>query len=256
MDKIVFIGAGNLATHLSKALQNVGFDIIQVFSRSESSARALAETLQTQYTTEISCIFSDASLYIVSVSDDAIAPITEKLPLTRQLVVHTAGSMPMEIFAGKLQNYGVIYPLQTFSKSRPVDFADIPFFLEANTSENLQQLRYVAEKISDKVFEAAFAERVQLHLAAVFGCNFVNSLYAVSAEIASQAGFDFGILSSLIFETARKAIDSGSPKSVQTGPAVRNDLNVIQKHLHLLASHPDWQNLYTQLSKYIGETSG
>lgn len=249
---IVLIGAGNLATHLSKALQNAGFEITQVYSRSEKSASELAGMLQTNFTIDIDCIVTDAFLYIICVSDDAIARLVEKLPLTDQLVVHTAGSVPMEVLSGKLQNYGVLYPLQTFSKTRPVDFSGIPVFLEANTLANEQQLQQVARKISGKVYHADSAERMQLHLAAVFGCNFVNYLYHISARIVQHAGFNFDILSPLIDETACKAVASGNPQAVQTGPAARGDQQVMLNHLRLLENHPAWQEIYELLSWNIG----
>ncbi|MDR1154126.1 MAG: DUF2520 domain-containing protein [Bacteroidales bacterium] len=250
--KIVFIGAGNLAVHLSQALQNAGFEIAQVYSRTEASAGELAGLLQAPYTASISRIVDDASLYIISVSDDAIGSVLGSLN-PAGLVVHTAGSVPMDIFSGKLDNYGVLYPLQTFSKSRPVDFTGIPLFIEANTPDSLQQLRMVAGAISQKVYCASSEERMQLHLAAVFGCNFVNHLYHLSAQIAQQVGFNFDVLSSLALETARKAIASGNPQQVQTGPAVRGDRHVTDKHLELLAAHPVWQAIYAMLSENIGK---
>jgi predicted short-subunit dehydrogenase-like oxidoreductase (DUF2520 family) len=252
--KIVFIGAGNVAVHLSQALQNTGFEIAQVYSRTETSARGLANLLQVPYATSISRIISDASLYIISVSDDAIEPLTGSLELADRLVVHTAGSVPMDVFAGKLDNYGVLYPLQTFSKSSPVDFTGIPMLIEANTPGNLQRLRMIAETISQKVYCASSAERMQLHLAAVFGCNFVNHFYHLSAQIAQQAGFNFDVLSPLILETARKAIASGNPQQMQTGPAARGDRNVMDKHMELLAAHPEWRTIYAMLSESIGKT--
>ena len=236
--KIVFIGAGNLATHLSKALKNANFELVQVYSRTESSARELAGMLQVPYSTDIGAVVTDASLYIVSVSDDAIGFVAERLPLTDGLVVHTAGSVPMNIFAGKLSNYGVLYPLQSFSKTRTVDFSRIPVFIEANTPANLQLLRDVAGTISDKLYPATSEERMQLHLAAVFGCNFVNHLYHLAAQLTQQAGFKFEILSQLILETACKAIALGNPKHTQTGPAIRGDQEVMRKHLELLATRP------------------
>lgn len=253
LPKVVMLGAGNLATHLSKALQNAGFDIVQIYSRSECSAKELADLLQTQYITNIDQILSDASLYIISVSDDAIHEVAVQLPLSGQLVVHTAGSIPIDVLSGKLQNYGVLYPLQTFSKSRPIDFTEIPIFLEANSLDNLEQLKQIAGKISSKVYQATSEERKYLHLAAVFGCNFVNYLYNVSAQIAQREGFDFGILSPLILETASKAISSGNPQMIQTGPAIRNDQKVMLKHLELLANHPEWQKIYALLSQCIGQ---
>ena len=251
--KIVCIGAGNLSTHLSQALQNAGFEILQVYSRTETSAKTLAGLLQTSYTTDIDCIADDASLYIVSVSDDAIKPLSESLPLTGKLVVHTAGSVPMDIFAGRFENYGVLYPLQTFSKQHHVDFSDIPMFIEANSSDNLHVLRMVAGAVSQKVYQASSSERMQLHLAAVFGCNFVNYLYHISNQIVQKSGFDFSVLSQLILETVRKAIVSGNPECIQTGPAVRGDRAVMRKHMDLLADQPDLQAIYALLSENIGK---
>jgi len=249
--KVVSIGAGNLSVHLSKALQNAGFEMVQVFSRTETSAKELAGLLQAPYTTDIESIADDASLYMISVSDDAIEYLCERLPLTDGLVIHTAGSVPMDVFAGRFKKYGVMYPLQTFSKLRPVDFSDVPVFIEANTHDNLQTLRQVAEAISRKVYEASSAERMKLHLAAVFGCNFINHLYLLSAQIARQSGFDFSVLSPLILETTHKALITENPKEAQTGPALRNDRKVMQKHIELLSSHPEWREIYVKLSENI-----
>ena len=251
--KTVFIGAGNLATWLSKALQNAGFEIAMVYSRTQASAEKLAGLLNVPFTTDICRIDNNASLYIVSVSDSAIESLSESLTFVNGLVIHTAGSVPMDdVFAGKLNNYGVLYPLQTFSRSRQVNFADVPIFIEANTPDNLQVIRTVAESVSGKVYQASSAERMQLHLAAVFGCNFVNHLYHLSAQIAKQAGFDFSVLSPLLIETVHKALASGNPNEVQTGPAVRNDREVIRKHLELLSSNHELKNIYAMLSENIG----
>lgn len=249
--KIVIIGAGNLAVHLSQALQNAGYDIIQVYSRSEGSAAYLAGLLKTDYVMDIALINGDADLYIIAVSDDAIPSVIDQLPVSDQLVVHTAGSVSIDIFSGKIKNYGVVYPLQTFSKSRPVDFSVIPVFIEANTPGNTDWLKRVAGKISQKVYLAGSQERVLLHLAAVFGCNFVNYLYGISAGIVEQSGFDFNILAPLLIETAHKAIDSGDPRKVQTGPAVRNDRMVMQKHSELLNAYPALQEIYHLLNRSI-----
>jgi predicted short-subunit dehydrogenase-like oxidoreductase (DUF2520 family) len=245
------IGAGNLATHLSKALYDTGFDIVQVYSRSKRSATDLADALKTNYTVSIDKIVTDASLYIISVSDDAISGLVDRLPVKEQLVVHTAGSVPMDIFSGKLENYGVMYPLQTFSKERPVDFSNIPVFIEASSSGNLEKLRMVTQKVSSRVYEMPSDKRIYLHLSAVFGCNFVNSMYGVAADILQETGCSFDVLSSLILETAQKAIISNDPGKVQTGPAIRKDQHVMNKHIALLSDHPEWQDLYIQISRFI-----
>ncbi|MCL2313519.1 MAG: DUF2520 domain-containing protein [Firmicutes bacterium] len=249
--RIVFIGAGNLSTHFSKALQNAGFEIAQVYSRTKSSAKILAEILQTSYTTDILKVTRDATLYIVSICDDAINTVSNCLMPIEGLVVHTSGSVSINVFSTKFKNFGVIYPLQTFSKKRKIDFSNIPFFLEANSQENLQSLLTVAKSISDKVYIATSEERMKLHLAAVFGCNFVNHLYQLSYQIAHQAGFDFDVLSPLIYETALKAIFSGNPKALQTGPAVRKDHKVMQKHLDYLSTNHDLQKIYALISENI-----
>ena len=252
--KIVFIGAGNLAVHLSKALQNAGFEIVQVFSRTEASAKELAVLLDAPYTSDIDSINDDASVYIISVSDCVIDYMSERMSSKEGLVVHTAGSVSIDVFAGKTKNYGVLYPLQTFSKSKSVSFSDIPVFIEANTNDNLQILRTLAEAISTKVYDASSAERLQLHIAAVFGCNFVNHLYYISAQIARQAGFGFDVMSPLLLETANKAIISGKPNNVQTGPAKRNERIVMDKHLEMLASQPEWKEIYAMISKGISNS--
>ena len=200
--KVVIIGAGNLATHLSIALQKSGFQIVQIYNRSESSAKELSGLLQVPCTTQPCHIVDDASLYIISVSDDAIESVSKSIRSTHGLVVHTAACVSMDIFSEKFENFGVFYPLQTFSKGYPVDFSDLPIFLEANTQENLHILLNVAKSISQNVFHASLEEREQLHLAAIFCCNFVNHLYHLSGKIAQRAGFDFKVLSSLIFSVS------------------------------------------------------
>ena len=249
--KIVSIGAGNLAVHLSKALHEAGFELSQVYSRTEASAKTLAERLKAPYTTDISSIVNDAAMYIISVSDGAIELLSERLTALDGLVVHTAGSVPMDVFAGRLKNYGVLYPLQTFSKSRQVNFSEIPLFIEANTRDNLHVLQTVVEAISQKVYHASSSTRMQLHLAAVFGCNFVNHLYHLSAQLARLSGFDLSVLSPLILETAHKALACGKPNEVQTGPAARNDCEVMRKHLDLLSALPEMKEIYAMLSENI-----
>jgi predicted short-subunit dehydrogenase-like oxidoreductase (DUF2520 family) len=245
------IGAGNLATHLSKALQDAGNDVCQIVSRTEKSAVELAEKRKSVYSTSIEGIVRDADLYVIAVSDDAIAEVVSRLPFTEALVVHTAGSVTMDVFAAKMHNYGVIYPLQSFSKNHPVNFSEIPIFLEANTSENLTTLHLIASQLSSKVSELSSEKRLVLHLAAVFGSNFVNSLYEIAAQITEKTGLEFDVLTPLLGETLRKAVASGHPAQVQTGPAKRNNQEVMQKHIELLHSHPEWRQLYSQLSDAI-----
>ncbi|MDR1672160.1 MAG: DUF2520 domain-containing protein [Bacteroidales bacterium] len=250
---IVMIGAGNVAVHLSRALSDAGMRVIQVYSRSELSAKNLADMLHTDCTASLAEILPTGDLYIVAVNDDAIAEVVAGLPLREQMVVHTAGSVPMDVFAEKLLNYGVLYPLQTFSREYAPDFIHIPLFAEASSPENMQLLRKVAGKISSHVYELSSDKRMLLHLAAVFGSNFVHRMYVIAAQILHEAGLDFGVLSPLIVETARKAVSSSDPARLQTGPARRNDRRVLQQHMERLSAHPEWQRLYAQLSDSIGK---
>ena len=153
---VVFIGAGNLATNLAKALYYKGFRIVQVYSRTEESARALAEKVEADYTTDLQEISKDAKLYIVSLKDAAFVELLPQITEDKQksLLVHTAGSIPMSVWEGHAERYGVFYPMQTFSKQREVDFQEVPFFIEAKRAEDTELLKAIASTLSEKVYEA------------------------------------------------------------------------------------------------------
>jgi predicted short-subunit dehydrogenase-like oxidoreductase (DUF2520 family) len=248
--KIAIIGAGNLATHLSLALQNSGEDIIQIFSRTAESASDLAGKLNAQYTTDVSCISNEADLYVYAVSDYALEDLLSENIAPDALHVHTAGSVSIEIFQGKKHNFGVIYPLQTFSKNKELVFGNIPVFIEASSDENLKLLHDLTSKISEKVIELCSEERLKLHIAAVFACNFVNHFYGIAEALVAETGLSFDVLKPLILETADK-MNYLNPKEAQTGPSKRNDRNVIDKHLLVLQNQPELQDLYQALSQMI-----
>lgn len=242
---IVFIGAGNLATNLAKALYKNGFRIVQVYSRTKEAACALAQAVEAGYTTELSEVSKDARLYIVSLKDDAFVTLLPEIVAGKEdtLLVHTAGSIPMNVWEGKTSRYGVFYPMQTFSKQREVDFRVVPFFIESNSSEDTELLKAIASVLSEKVYEATSEQRRSLHLAAVFTCNFTNHMYALASELLKKYDLPFNAMLPLIDETARK-VHELEPKQAQTGPAVRYDENVINKHLEMLAGEPEMQELY------------
>ena len=253
-ERVVFIGAGNLATHLATALHGAGYDIVQIFSRTGTSARQLAErTGCSLTTTRIEEVCPDADIYIFSVSDAALGELIARVPVRDEaLYLHTAGSIPLSVFSTVCRRYGVFYPLQTFSKERPVDFSDIPVFLEARNAEVYLFLEKIVRKLSNNVIAATSVQRQYLHVAAVFACNFTNHMYAIAENILQKNGLDFQSLVPLIQETAGK-IASLSPVEAQTGPAVRYDENVISKHLSLLSGTPFLQTLYRELSQNIHE---
>jgi predicted short-subunit dehydrogenase-like oxidoreductase (DUF2520 family) len=166
-----------------------------------------------------------------------------------QFFAHTAGSMPLELFQGMARHYGVFYPMQSFTKERCVDFSEIPVFLEASDVQTLTLLKTLSATLTPHVYELSTDERRYLHLAAVFACNFANHCYALSAEILQQHGLPFNVMLPLIDETARK-VHYLSPLEAQTGPAIRYDLNVINKQQQLL-DDPAMKELYERLSKSI-----
>lgn len=253
---IVFIGAGNLATNLAKALYRKGFRIEQVYSRTQASARVLADAVEASYTTDLAAIVPDAKLYIVSLRDAAFTELLPQIAANKRgaLMVHTAGSIPMSIWEGQVERYGVFYPMQTFSKQREADFSVIPFFIEAGNSKDAELLKAIASTLSTKVYEATSEQRKSLHLAAVFTCNFANHMYALAAELLKKYQLPFDVMLPLIDETARK-VHELEPHAAQTGPAIRYDENVIGNHLAMLSDDPQMQKLYELVSQSIHQRS-
>ncbi len=244
------VGAGNVATHLTQALQTAGVDIGAVCSRTSAHARELAERLGCTATDDLRALPA-GDLYIICVSDDAVAHVVDTLcPLHPDaLFVHTAGSLPLSLFAGKARRYGVLYPLQTFSKGRNVDFRSIPIYIEGSDAETETTLKELATKISDHVASLSSERRKYLHLSAVFACNFVNHCYALAGELMQAAGRPFEELLPLIDETARK-VHALSPEAAQTGPAARGDLQILKRQEALLRN-PLARDAYHALSRSI-----
>ena len=247
--KIVFIGAGNLATRLSLAMQRVGMQIGQVYSHTEASARQLATRLGCPWTNDLSALQEDGDLYVFSLKDTVLSDVISKVKPNNGMWVHTAGSMPMSVFEGYAQRFGVLYPLQTFSKGRNVNFDLIPIFLEANTDKNADYLKNIASALSENVRFMSSEKRRSLHLAAVFACNFTNHIYTLSYKLLENESIPADVLLPLIDETVSK-IHSMPPAAAQTGPAIRYDENVINKHLAML-DDPDMQAIYRLLSQSI-----
>lgn len=257
--KIVLIGAGNLATNLGKALKKASHDILQVYSRTATSAEALATVLGCPETTELTAIDNRADVYILSIKDKALRKVIGELTralissgadLAEKVFLHTAGSMPLDVFKDNAPHYGVFYPMQTFSKACEVDFRIIPTFIEWSDETAHTLLSALAQSVTRRVYPLSTADRKYLHLSAVWACNFVNHCYDISAGILAAHHLPFDVMLPLIDETAHK-VHSLSPHDAQTGPAVRYDENVIAAQSALLADDPDLQQLYELLSKSI-----
>ena len=254
--KIALIGAGNVATHLGLALCRAGYHLIQVYSHTLVSAQSLGERLGVPYINKVEELTKDADLYIVAIKDAVLQEFIPRLVKGREsaLFVHTAGSMPMDVWKGYAKHYGVLYPMQTFSKQREIDFTTVPFFVEASGTEELQVLKRIGLTLGSNFYEASSEQRKKLHLAAVFACNFANHMYALSAEILQKEGIPFEVMEPLIDETARK-VHELSPVNAQTGPAVRYDTNVMDRQIALLADEPEMQEIYQKVSDSIHRLS-
>lgn len=251
--RIALIGAGNLATHLAKALTDHGYIIAQIYSRTIESAKCLASAVGAEYTDQFSEVIEDANWYIVSLTDSAFIEQLSTIIRDKNkdaLFVHTAGSIPMDIWKGHVKRYGVFYPMQTFSKKRDVNFKEIPIFIEANHPEDVDMMLSVAHDISDKVYEATSEQRKNLHVAAVFACNFTNHMYALTSELLAKNNLPFEVMLPLIDETARK-VHELSPHEAQTGPARRGDAEVMEEHIKMLSELPELAKLYQEVSESI-----
>lgn len=248
--EIVLIGSGSVATHLGLALQSKGIKIKQVFSRNPSNAENLAIKLGTSFVADISDLYMNADIYIYALKDSALKSILRKMNIPNGIHVHTSGSIPMSDFEGFTDKFGVIYPLQTFSIKKEIDFSNVPICIEACNAEIQQILVDLAKLLSEKIYIINSENRKKLHLAAVFACNFTNYMYDIASQILEDASLEFEIIQPLIAETADK-IKTLNPYDAQTGPAVRFDEKTIARHLHMLTKNSDFKKIYTLLSKDI-----
>lgn len=252
--RIILIGAGNVAHHLAPALLKAGLNLCQIYSRSIESARELGRKTGITYTADLFGIYPDGDIYIFCVSDDVLPSIIKTIRMPdNALLLHTSGSQPMDVFKSYSKHYGVIYPVQTFSKKRELDFREIPLCVEGNTGPVKERIKKFAEKLSDKIYEIDSAQRKELHLAAVFACNFPNYLYQVAGKLLEDKGLSFAMLRPLIFETAHKVMLL-NPEEAQTGPAKRGDESIMNMHKNMLKNDKDLLKIYTILSEGIKET--
>lgn len=246
---IVFLGSGNTATVLAKHMRACGHTILQVWSRTQTHAHALASEVEASVITELKDINKAADICIVAVNDAAVTEVASQLSLQRKIAVHTAGSVSMEALRGASPNYGVLYPLQSLRKEMDT-IPEIPFLIDGNSNEVKVVLHDFAKTLSTSVSFAGDEERLHLHLAAVTVNNFTNHLYTLAADFCEKSGVDFSLLQPLILETAQR-IRLAAPSALQTGPARRNDAATIQKHLPLLREAPELQKLYQNFSDSI-----
>ncbi|WP_323789940.1 Rossmann-like and DUF2520 domain-containing protein [Psychroserpens sp.] len=251
MISVVILGAGNVATHLYKAFQaSKDVTVKQWYNRRLKSIETYKNKVET--VNDISKL-TEADVYILAVSDDAIAELSSQLPFENRFVVHTSGSVSAYDI-DKKNRRGVFYPLQTFSKSAPIDFSEVPLCLETLVRTDYKLLKSLAVSISNHAKRVNSDQRASLHLAAVFVNNFTNQIYRIAHEITESQGAEFDMLKPLILETAKK-VNHMSPYKAQTGPAKRNDKKTIKKHLKAL-DNEHHKAIYKLLTESIKNTHG
>ncbi|MEN8203816.1 MAG: Rossmann-like and DUF2520 domain-containing protein [Bacteroidota bacterium] len=245
------IGAGNVSTHISRHLHLKGHRISCVYSRSEESAMTLANELECLGTAVPDEVPDQADFYIVSVPDSAVSSVAGKFTGRKGTWLHTAGALAMDVFKEHYSRYGVLYPLQTLSRTRVLNLEQSPFLVEGSSLEVSETIIRLAGSISTDVQKADSHTRRIVHLAAVFANNFSNHMVHIGQQILSEQELDPKLLDPIIKETFRKILDRGAMEA-QTGPALRNDRETMQKHAELLKQHPEWEKLYTFISRDIG----
>ena len=246
---IVFVGSGNVATHLAQAVDTAGLNILGFYSRKSESASLLANKYDVNWG-GLNDVNTEADLIIVSVPDHAIKNVIEQLPETKALVVHTSGSINMDILKKASSRIGVFYPLQTFSKKKKLSYSNIPIMIEAVQKDDEDSLENLARLITKKVYRINSAQRKKIHIAAVFSSNFTNYLFHIAADLLEKEDIPFDVIQPLIAETVEK-LKELHPYHAQTGPAVRNDHQTMDSHLEDLKEIPEYHEIYKLMSHHI-----
>lgn len=251
VSNIVLIGAGKLAAQLGWALKQQDIRISQVFNRNPEHGKKLAIKLNSIYIDQLSAVQPDADLYLIAVADKAIPSVAAGLKLKDRLLVHTSGSLSLETLTMASSRVGVFYPLQTFSGRRHISFRNIPVCIEANHKQDEGILTRLGSLISSKVYPVSSEQRKIIHLTAVFANNFTNFMYTIAGDILRRHDIPFEFLQPLIKATSANARGNNDPFLHQTGPAVREDMEVIRTHREMLAAYPEYREIYQMITKTI-----
>ncbi|MDE6498389.1 MAG: DUF2520 domain-containing protein [Muribaculaceae bacterium] len=246
--RVAIAGAGNVAWHLARALRDSGWDIVQVCSRTIASASVLAAEVGAAASGDFSSADPTADFCIVCVTDSAVAQVAQALPHMRGVVVHTSGTVPMDVLKICAERVGVLYPLQTFSRDRALNIKEVPFFTEASDASTLVKIDGMAASIGAQALHADSDARSLLHVAGVLACNFPNYLIGCAQKILSRGGYGLDVLRPLVAETIAKSFQMG-PEAAQTGPARRGNTETIKKHIALLPD--DQAEIYSLISDAI-----
>jgi len=244
------IGAGNVSTHISRHFHLAGHQISCIYSRTEASALQLAAELGVPGTSNVEDVPVDADFYLLCVPDRVALEVAEKFRHTSGIWIHTAGALSMNLFEGVFKQYGVLYPLQTLSQSRPLEPSQVPCLVEGSSPQVLASLMKLALSVYSSVEEVNSEKRLVIHTAAVFANNFTNHMVHIAKELISDQNIDPQMIEPILQETFEKIMALGTVEG-RTGPAIRGDQITMNKHIELLKDHPEWEKLYTFISRDI-----
>lgn len=250
--RISCIGSGGVASSLLPALYGAGYKIAQVCSRKLENAQLLAKVVGASFTDDLSQLDNNVDFVIIATPDKEIEGIVKSANFGDAIVIHMAGSMPMDVFTDAgVKGYGVLYPMQTFNRNRSVKFTQVPIYVEASDEEVLKKLTFMAKKLSSNVHELNTEKRILLHIAAVFASNFTNRMLAISFNLVKELELSPEVLKPLIREVFEKVVNTDDPTLVQTGPASRGDMDTVQKHIEALDNKKLTQRIYKVVSESI-----
>jgi predicted short-subunit dehydrogenase-like oxidoreductase (DUF2520 family) len=252
--KITCVGSGSVASSLLPTLYGAGYKISQVCSRNLKTAQPLAKMVGASCTSNLAELDPTVDFYIIAVADDEIENVLAQAKFGNGIVLHMSGSTPMSVFANHgIEHYGVLYPLQSFSRQHTVNFARVPLYVEACSKADLAAVIFMARKLSVEVFNIDSEKRMLLHIAAVFACNFSTHLLTIAAQLLQNVGLSYASLKPLVRETFERTLMVENPGNIQTGPAIRGDQRIVARHMEALASQPLMQQIYRLLSESIRE---
>lgn len=247
--QVTIIGAGNVATVVGRLLKKHQHQVLQVINRSIAPAQLLAAELGAEAIDYQGKPNLDADMFIIAVSDHALQECLPHFNLDHKLVVHTAGSVSRDVLKPFSPFYGVLYPLQSLRKEMQ-EIPEIPFLVDGSDEAVTKYLEDFARSLSPMVARMGDDDRIRLHTAAVIVSNFTNHLYAITEDFCRHEHLSFDLLKPLILETASR-IRHVSPAEVQTGPAVRKDIQTLDKHLRILTAYPKLRTTYLRLTDSI-----
>lgn len=251
IQKVVILGTGNVAWHLAHTLPLCGVCVVQVFGRSAAKAENLALSIGAEYASDYSEIYSDADFYIYAISDDQIAEVAREVKATGGIHIHTSGSVDMSVFEGLKERYGVLYPSQTFTIGKKVDFGKVAIFVEGSSDEVTREVEALARRLTLKIFQCSSEMRRRVHLVNVISSNFANALWVSATELLRADGLRFVDVTMPLVEETIDKLRYMPPAEAQTGPARRGDRKTIDKHMQMLAQKPELAEACRVLTELI-----